>query len=192
MAFITHSQDLRDSIRNETAPAILPVNGIDTSYLHGRCPRLKSLFNEVLRYTSASSSIRTVISPTVIGAKQFHAGARVVCPFRQLHYNEAVYGDDVMTFNPDRFLQNKTLARSSSHRPFGSGTSYCPGRFIARQEVYYVVTLILYRFEVELTRKPGSVGDPTFPVMDEWRPTTGMMSPIPGDDVFLQVRALSG
>lgn len=191
MAYIIHSPQLYETIRVETAAAIRLDGGIDVAYLHSSCAHLESLFNEVLRFASASSSIRTVASPTVIGGKLFPTGARVMFPFRQLHYNEAVYGDDAASFDPDRFMRNKSLARGSSYRPFGGGTSYCPGRFIARQEVYYVVTLILHRFDIRLMGPPGPGGKPAFPIMDEWKPTTGLMSPVSGADVLIGVKNLT-
>ena len=97
-----------------------------------------------------------------------------------------------MSFDPDRFFRNKSLARGSSYRPFGGGTSYCPGRFIARQEVYYVVTLVLHRFSVRVVGPVGTDGQPAFPRMDEWRPTTGLMSPVVGEDVLIGVKAFRG
>lgn len=190
MAHIVHSSSLYETIRRETAPAILSNGEIDNQYLHSSCPHLESLFNEVLRFASASSSIRKVVSPTIIGGKKLPTGARVMFPFRQLHYNEDAYGEDVMSFNPDRFLQGKNLPRSSSYRPFGGGTSYCPGRFIARQEVYYVAVFMLHRFKIRVLDRPGSKDKPVFPRMDEWRPTTGLMSPVSGDDVLIGVKQL--
>ena len=129
------STELYETIRAETATAIRIDGGIDVAHLHSCCAHLESLFNEVLRFASASSS-----APSVIGGKRFPTGARLIFPFSQLHCKEAVYGDDTANFNPDRFMRDKSLACGSSYRLFGGGTSYYPGRFIARQEVYYVAT----------------------------------------------------
>lgn len=191
MAHILHNPHLYETIHRETAPAILADGGIDIPYLHSNCPHLESLFNEVLRFASASSSIRKVVSPTIIGGKKFPKGSRIMCPFRQLHYDENAYGEDVMEFKPDRFIEGKNLSRSSSYRPFGGGTSYCPGRFIARQEVYCVAVFMLHRFKIRILGHPELDGQPTFPRMDEGRPTTGLMSPVPGEDVLIGVKSLS-
>lgn len=100
-----------------------------------RCPRLEAVFNEVVRLTSSSSSIRNVTSLTEIGGKLLHKGTKVLIPYRQLHLNEDIFGADLLHFNAERFFTNKELARSSSYRPFGGGVTYCPGRFLARREV---------------------------------------------------------
>lgn len=163
MAYIVHSPQLYETIRAETSAAIRIDGGIDVAHLHSSCAHLESLFNEVLRFASAFSSISTVASPTIIGGKGF---PRLIFPFRQLHYNVAVYGDDAANFDPDRFMRDKSLARGSSYRPFGGGTSYDPGRFIARQEVYYIVALILHRLDIRLMGPPGPGDKPAFPMMD--------------------------
>lgn len=60
----------------------------------------------------------------------------------------------------------------------------CPGRFVARQEVYIFVALILNRFESKLTNKTQPM-----PRFELNTPTTGIISPILGDDVQVALKA---
>ena len=172
---------LLSTVREETATAVRPDAPLSLPYIMDSCPWLSALFHEALRVCSASSSIRLVTTPTSIGGKELPAGSRVIVPFRQLHFDSNVYGPDVDDFAPERFIRSKTLTHSSSYRPFGGGISYCPGRFIARQEVGVFVTLVLARFKVEVA------GDMKMPELDAEKPTTGLMSPKPGEDVLLKL-----
>lgn len=145
------------------------------------CPWLSALFHEALRVCSASSSVRVVTAPTSIGGKELPVGCRVLVPFRQLHFDSSVYGPDVNSFVPERFIRSKKLSHSSSYRPFGGGLSYCPGRFIAQQEVSVFVALVPVRFNVEV------VGDKKLPDLDVGKPTNGLIGPKPGEDVILKL-----
>ena len=149
-----------------------------------QCPLLDALVAETFRYYRASYSIRTVAQATSLGGKKFHKGSRIIAPFRQLHFDRTVYGGDSQIFDPDRFLSDKTLARGASYRPFGGGTSYCPGHFLARQEVKMFVALVLHRFELSLE------GEQDFPMIEVGKPTTGIAGPVAGCDITVRVKAL--
>ncbi|KAL9095448.1 MAG: hypothetical protein Q9165_002319 [Trypethelium subeluteriae] len=185
MAYMLHNPDLLDIIRKETAPALRPEDSdtpFSLSYLMDSCPYLAGVFHEALRLCSASSSIRLVTAPITIGGKKLPQGSRVIVPFRQMHFDGRYFGQDVDSFNPERFVKNKNLTHSPSYRPFGGGISYCPGRFIARQEVGVFITLLLHRFDV------GLGGNRKFPELNNEKPTTGLMDPKPGEDVHVVLR----
>ena len=168
-------------IRTETETAY--HNGkLDLEKL-SRCPLLDALVAETLRYYSASYSIRTVAQTTFLGGKRFHKGSRIIAPFRQLHFDRTVYGDDDQKFDPDRFLRDKTLARGANYRPFGGGTSYCPGRFLAKQEVKMFVAILLHSFEISLE------GEQEFPMIEVGKPATGIAGPVAGCDITVRVKA---
>ena len=147
-------------------------------------PRLDAIWYEILRLTNASSAMRTALEPTVIGGKLMKPGYKIMSPFRQLHFDKSIFGATADRFDPDRFLKDKELSNHPSYKPFGGGMTMCPGRFVARQEVYIFVTLILHRFESRLTTT-----DQPMPRFELNTPTTGIISPVIGDDVHLVLQA---
>ncbi|KAL8951145.1 MAG: hypothetical protein Q9222_002860 [Ikaeria aurantiellina] len=177
LSYLLHDEALLASIREETDLAFKGDN-IDLNHLTKECPRLEALLNEILRFTVSSQSTRRVDAPTSIGGKILQPGAFVFIPYRQLHFNEDVFGNDASVFVADRFLKNKELSRHPSFRPFGGGTTYCPGRFIARQEVYIFVALMLNRYDLGLASLSQH-----FPRVNDKNPALGAIGPMPGDDL---------
>lgn len=180
ICYLLHDQELMVKIQEETAGAFT-TDQVDMSWLLNSSPRLNAFFDEVIRMTNSSSSVRSVVSDTVIGDCTLRAGMKILIPYRQLHFNEEVFGTDALKLDPERFLKDKTLARSPSYRPFGGGTTYCPGRFIARQEVVAFIGIVLNRFRIELTGEKG------IPRLEEMKPCLGIMGPVAGSDLIVRV-----
>ena len=102
---------LLEVVRKEVAPSI--SNGkIDIQYIINQCQLLDASFNEILRLATGASSARSVTETTTIGDKTLCAGAKILVPYRQLHYDEQFFGPDINTFNPYRFFDNKDLHKS--------------------------------------------------------------------------------
>ena len=193
LSYLLYDPKLKDQIRTETANAISD-DTVEVTRLMDHCPKLEALFFEVLRMSTASASVRSIISPTKIGSKTLRPGNRLLIPYRQLHYNEEVFGEDVNDFNGQRFLRNKDLTHHPSYRPFGGGATFCPGRFIARQEVNIFIALVLHRFDIELAKKveknaSGGNGrlQQGFPRSEDSTPCLGIMGPVQGEDVIVNV-----
>lgn len=191
MVHILHDPSLMASIRAETGPAITGST-IDPSYLLENCPRLDAMYHEVLRISNAAASIRHVASPTEIGGKLLGSGTKVLMPYLQLHCNEDVWGSNANQYDPERFLKNYKLSRNSSYRPFGGGATYCPGRFMAKQEVFSFVTFALHRFEISLAQSPTKlgIGSPSegIPKFDNRTPCMGIMGTPKGKDVIINIK----
>ncbi|MCJ1471274.1 hypothetical protein MMC07_009922, partial [Pseudocyphellaria aurata] len=206
LAHAMRDPSLLSTLRTETAPAILSQDtDVDMPYLLNRCPHLEALYHEVLRYASSGASLRSVIAPTVVGnSKVLPVGTKVLGSYQQLHYDESVFGDDTQEFKVDRFLrpENAGLTKGKSFRPFGGGPTYCPGRFVAKQEVFVFVAAVLARFDISMaTTAPEHANGPkkgggeergtesgqTFPRIDRAMPFGGVMPPIEGDDMILHL-----
>ena len=180
LSHLLYKPTLMANLQEETEGAF--VNGeINMSWLLDSCPRLNAFFDEVMRITNSSSSVRTVVSDTVVGDSVIRTGMKVLIPYRQLHFNADVFGKDVLELDPERFLKRKALARSPSYRPFGGGSTYCPGRFIARQEVVVFIAIVLNRFRVK------RVSEGAIPNLEEMKPCLGVMGPVEGGDVIVSV-----
>ena len=187
MAYLVFEPSLYSTIKAEidlASPDSLA--GLETR-LEG-CPRLMALYNEVLRLTTSSASVRTVESDTPLRHVTLSAGGKVLLPFRQLHFDEEVFGSNAEDFDPERFLRNQNLSKSPSFRPFGGGSTYCPGRYVARREVLGFISLVLSRFRITL----AGAGKAVFPKLDTKTPSLGIMMPVAGEDVQLIVRQLKG
>lgn len=192
LAYALHDPNLLNNLRKETSPAI-HEKGVHLDYLLDNCPYLEAVYNEVLRLTASSSTVRSVTHATDLHDIILSPGNIVLIPSRQLHFDENAFGSDASQFRPERFLEDKYLSRNPSFRPFGGGTTYCPGRFLARREVITFIALFLHRFEVSLTKfdktsKIGSAERIPFPKIEEMKPCLGIMGPAEGEDIEVYVR----
>ena len=184
LAYILHTPGLLQAIREETRPAFSSArHQINVHYLGENCPKLEGVWNETIRMSSYSASVRYVTEDTRVGDKMLRKGNRVMIPYRQLHFNEEIFGTDVHNFNPDRFLHDASLLRKSTWRPFGGGQTMCPGRFVAKNAVITFVALLFYRYDVEL------VGDQAFPRAELRKPVLGIMTSKDGDDLLVRFKA---
>ena len=152
------------------------------------CEHLVAVYHEMLRFNTASASIRTVAAPTGLGDVTLSAGAKVLIPYRQLHFDEAVFGQNAAEFDPDRFLANRELTKHASFRPFGGGTTYCAGRHVAKREVLTFVALAIHRFEIDVVGGITGKTQQTFPKSDIKKPCLGVIPPVAGEDLQVSIK----
>ena len=181
MAYLVNDSLLYEAIKAEVTVA---VHG-GLLGLEDRCPRLAALYDEVLRLTASSASIRTVESDTTLRNVVLSAGGKVLLPFRQLHFDEKVFGNNVDECDAERFLRDKNLGNSPSFRPFGGGSTYCPGRYVAKREVMAFIALAMSRFDDIMLAENEHFA---FPKLDTKTPSLGIMMPMIGEDVQVVVR----
>ncbi|KAF2796016.1 cytochrome P450 [Melanomma pulvis-pyrius CBS 109.77] len=136
----------------------------DIDYLNDQCPWTNSVWNETLRMSAASSSVRYITADTV------------------LHFDEKIFGDRVTEFDPKRFYDNPALLKSPSWRPFGGGATMCPGRFVVKQAVVNFIAMALNRFDISID------GPQPMPTAKEGNPVIGLMSNQPGSDLRVRLR----
>lgn len=140
LAFMLYNSTLFETISKEVSQSFRDGNP-DIEYLLKECPHLESVYMELLRIANMPASARTVESKVEIGGKELQPGHKLLMPFRQLHTGGEVFGPNANEFDAYRFLNNKSLTHSSSFRPFGGGTTYCPGRFLG---VYNFILNLFY------------------------------------------------
>jgi cytochrome P450 len=142
------------------------------------------VFYESLRLNGGAMMSRKVLKPTFIGNKLLQAGTDVLMPSRQLHMNENAWGRDVKSFDAERFVHDKSLLRHYSHRPFGGGVSYCPGRIMAKEQVYAFIAILFRRFDVQLAFPQE------FPILDKSTPSRGITGPVKEMDLTIDLKEL--
>ncbi|KAJ3362529.1 hypothetical protein GGF32_005974 [Allomyces javanicus] len=131
-----------------------------------KLPRLNSVINETLRlYTPVHMSLREtaaeVVVPTAaLGPVTLPKGIRVEIPTRAIHSDSAIWGDDALTWNPQRWDSINLVhgtADVSTHRilngrrqigpydfmPFQVGPRACIGRQFALMELRLFVSGIV-------------------------------------------------
>lgn len=167
LSHVLFDAKLRDSILTEIAPAFAK-DDLDFEHIYERSPVLRATWNEVLRTASYSSSVRLVMEDTIIGEKTLRKGNRIMMPYRQMHFDESVFGTDAHEFNIERFLKNPALKRNIM--AFGGGATQCPGRHFSAQAAMVLVAEMLHRFEMRLQDQ-----NQPFPLIDETRPVLGMI-----------------
>ncbi|KAI4175931.1 MAG: hypothetical protein LQ346_007981, partial [Caloplaca aetnensis] len=180
LAYLLHQPTTLEAVKRETRGCFVDGKLNLESLL--RSPLLNAAFDETLRLTSGAASARTVVAPTQLRSKTLRAGTKLLMPYRQLHFQESVFGPRVQEFHPDRFLGDKSPGSTPDFKPFGGGVTYCSGRFVARREVLAFVALMFRRYDV-------SLADPkeALPRLDEQKPTLGVIGPVKGDETTVLI-----
>lgn len=96
-----------------------------------------------------------------IAGHQIAGGTIVGCSAWVIHRQRDIFGEDVETFRPERWLMDESKDKESETARikemtgnmlhFGSGSRTCIGKNISLLEIYKLVPTMLRRFEVQLS-----------------------------------------
>ena len=190
LTHILYSPSLKTRVLEEINPHIsASVSATELQKRLEKLPLINAIYYETLRTTASSISVRDVLAPCTLSSLTLSPGSRLIIPYRQMLLDPEVFGADAESFNPDRFLKNPELARHPSFRPFGGGTTFCPGRFVAQSEAVVFVAMVLGRYDVEVVGGGYKGGPPRF---EESKPCLGIMEVKGGEDVFVRIREKKG
>lgn len=144
-----------------------------------KLPLLTSACDEALRLYTMAFSVRDVLEDTTLqwpgGEAKLRRGDRVMAASSLYHFDAALFGKDNSEFRFDRFMGDKGI---SPVKPFGGGSSMCPGRYFAKNEMRILVAELLRSFDWELLEGlPGT---------DETRGGIGVLPPV--KDMKVSVR----
>ncbi|KAF9889804.1 hypothetical protein FE257_006894 [Aspergillus nanangensis] len=123
-------------------------------------PYLQACIKEALRLHPAVGRplLRTVPhGGATIAGRYLPAGATVGINAWVLHRNEAIFGDDVEEFRPERWLQEdkaKLSLMEQNFLAFGAGSRTCIGKNISLLEMSKVIPQLYRKFEFQLA-EPG-------------------------------------
>lgn len=137
----------------EDPASIIPMRKIlHLNQIKAQCPTLMAMLNETLRYHSTVINIKQV-QHDIILAKQFllKKNAIVMIPGQSIHHNKEVWGPRADVFDHHRFFSSdrkKHLSNTSAFRPFGAGTTMCPGRHFSTNIILSLVTMIVLQYDI--------------------------------------------
>ncbi|KAI5455970.1 cytochrome P450 [Mariannaea sp. PMI_226] len=134
-------------------------------------PLLISCYRETMRLSNHSVSNRRVMSDLVVKGADGQSyllkkGTDIQLPAGVTHYEHSIWGQDVSTFVPDRFLPAASLSaprdktaesieverrKKLAYFPFGGGRHLCPGRNLAFAEILGFTCIMLLGFDIEPT-----------------------------------------
>ena len=144
-------QMMTEQTRNGARTRSLDITSLKTS-----CALLTSTFQEVLRFRSIGTSVRQVMRDTVLDDNWLlKKDCMIQMPSRVIHKDQTIWGSDVDEFNPRRFMKDQPQTTPGGKRPnatafraFGGGTTLCPGRHFATNEILAVVTMWIMRYDM--------------------------------------------
>ena len=120
-----------------------------------RCLLLNSTFQEVLRVHSLGASARLVLQDTLLNDRYLlKKGSIVQMPNSVIHSNPSVWGQNAKDFEARRFLKQETTNKepkrnaATAYRPFGGGSTLCPGRHFASTEILSLTAMMILRFDM--------------------------------------------
>jgi len=137
-------------------------------------PRLEyteRVLQESMRlYPPAWCFERAAVEADEVGGYSIPAGTTIaVCPYA-LHRNPA-YWENPETFDPDRFLPERSEARSRfAYLPFGDGPRICIGKAFAMMETKIILAMMAGAFHLQLAGEDRVAIDPGITL----RPKNGM------------------
>lgn len=164
------------------------VRYLDINLLKTNCQLLTSTFQEVLRYRSMGTSVRQVMRDTFLdGQWLLKKDCMIQMPSRVIHTDRTLWGTDADEFNPTRFMKHEGQKRPNpaAFRVFGGGTTLCPGRHFATNEVLAVVSMFIMRYDLTPTE-----GEWSLPKTDNTNLAGVIMEP--DTDVEVEVSARRG
>jgi len=165
--------ELLQEVREELEKCVDEIKGdqkikrISVERIKNECPLLFSTYRETLRLQSDIFSSRAVRADTILAGQYFlKKDSVLLISGGIMHQLKNVWGDDADDFNPRRFME---LTRSkdlhpAAFRAFGGGSTLCPGRHFAANEILVFVALIILQFEFQPTagrelKVPGKQDD---------------------------------
>jgi cytochrome P450 len=159
-----------------------PTNTLDMLRVKTSCPILLSAYKEVLRVYSTAVSARKVMEDHMLDNQYLlKKGSTVVMPTPVQHHNPTLWGLGHDAFDPLRFTKKKR-ASPAGFRPFGGGTTLCPGRHFATTEILAFTAAMILQFDV--TPKSNRWVEPSRDKVEFWE-----ASPSPDKDFEVEIRS---
>lgn len=112
---------------------------------------LRACISESMRlFTTSWTSERVAVVDDSFASYSYPAGTVVVPFFFGVHRDENLW-EDALYFKPERFVEDKKLAKSKKYFPFGAGPRMCIGNSFALAEISCFLHSFFKSFQTETT-----------------------------------------
>ncbi|KAF9261945.1 cytochrome P450 [Marasmius fiardii PR-910] len=114
-------------------------------------PYINAIYAETLRWNPVLplGVPHAAVNDDIYEGNLIPGGSTIVPNAWAVLHNESLYGPDVMSFNPDRFMkEGKDVAPNPELIAFGFGRRICPGRYLAIDSVWLAITYLLVNFTI--------------------------------------------
>jgi phenylacetate 2-hydroxylase len=126
-----------------------------SAFREERVPLITSICTEALRfftlapYATPRRSTKDIIMPSGAVVPK---GTTFIMNAQEVNHDEAHFGADAWSFQPERFLKPKP---GLSHVAFGAGSRICPAVAISNRIIRAIVTRLILAFEMDSSKEPG-------------------------------------
>lgn len=148
-------RDIRDELEVTSVSMKSPVKRVlHIMMMREKCLILHSTFQELLRVHALGAGARFVREDTMLDDRYLlKKGMVIQMPMAVMHSDPQIWGPDVASFQPRRFLKHSEVNQGSkqkatAYRPFGGGASMCPGRHFVTLEALALTAYIVLRFDI--------------------------------------------
>lgn len=112
---------------------------------------LKACIHESMRlFTTSWTSERVAMDDDSFESYSFPKGTVIVPFFFGVHRDNNLW-KDALSFKPERFINDKKLAKSKQYFPFGAGPRMCIGNAFAMAEISYFLHSFFKSFTIQST-----------------------------------------
>ncbi|RIB20329.1 cytochrome P450 [Gigaspora rosea] len=175
--YLAKNPDVQDQLRKEILNVFISPNHIPSFEELDQLKFLECVFKEALRITPPSPLItRYNLKDEIMNGYVIPKNTPLIIPSYAIHHDPLIWGEDVESFNPSRWLDPniKSKISNSNFIPFSAGPRSCLGMRMAHLELKTFLTIIIRNL------KFGLVDDFTFK-----KRTIGLCKPVPGMDLLV-------
>ncbi|KAK7998542.1 cytochrome P450 [Apiospora marii] len=133
-------------------------------------PLLQSIWTETLRLRINFNIVRDVKQPVTLdnGKTTVERGSLLQVPMMIAHYDESVWAatdhpaSDFWAERHIRYVEGERryamAGPPAAYFPFGGGANICPGRQLAKHEIFTTVATVIFRFDLEVLGWTNTAG----------------------------------
>ncbi|TFY59173.1 hypothetical protein EVG20_g7888 [Dentipellis fragilis] len=149
LAMILHPECLRRA--QEELDIIVGTSRMPTFADEDSLPYVRALIKETLRWRviAPTAAAHSTTADDVYKGYRIPKGATVYGNLYSICHDHMVFTDPA-NFMPERFLETKDPRITNFELPYGFGRRICPGRHVANQSLFIVISRMLWSFNFAL------------------------------------------